>query len=543
RPLEVIEGPLMDGMNIVGDLFGEGKMFLPQVVKSARVMKRAVAYLTPYIEEEKSEGASASAGKVLLATVKGDVHDIGKNIVGVVMACNNFEVIDIGVMVPMEKILDEAEKHQVDMIGLSGLITPSLDEMVYIADEMEKRGMNLPLLIGGATTSRIHTAVKIAPKYKGTIVHVLDASKAVPVAQQLVSEDEEQVKDYGHKMRSEYDKLREGHLARQASKRYLNLEDARANKLLINWNNGVPPAPKQPGIHVFEDYSLAELARYIDWTPFFYTWEIKGKYPDILDHPEKGVEAKKLFSDAQAMLQQLIEEKWLTAKAIVGLFPANTVAHDDIEVYTDETRTEVRATFYNPRQQAEKKGSNSLSIADFCAPKATGRPDHVGAFAVTTGHGIERKIAEFEAAHDDYNSIMLKALADRLAEAFAERMHQRVRKEFWGYAPTEDLANKDLIRETYQGIRPAPGYPANPDHTEKLTLWELLDVEEKIGISLTESLAMYPTASVSGLYMGHPESRYFGIGKVTKEQIASLAERKGMAFEEMEKWMSAYLAY
>ncbi|MEL7194532.1 MAG: methionine synthase [Bacteroidota bacterium] len=543
RPLEVIEGPLMDGMNIVGDLFGEGKMFLPQVVKSARVMKRAVAYLTPYIEEEKSEGASTSAGKVLMATVKGDVHDIGKNIVGVVMACNNFEVIDIGVMVPMERILDEAEKHQVDMIGLSGLITPSLDEMVYIAEEMEKRGMNLPLLIGGATTSRIHTAVKIAPKYKGTIVHVLDASKAVPVGQQLVSEDRDQVAAFGQNIREEYNKLREGHLARQAKKRYLSLEEARANKYPINWDHGVPPAPKQAGVHVFEDYDLAELARYIDWTPFFYTWEIKGKYPDILDHPEKGAEAKKLFADAQYMLKQIIEEKWLTAKGIIGLFPANTVDQDDIEVYTDETRTEVQAKFFNPRQQAEKRGANSFSMADFCAPKETGRPDHIGAFAVTTGHGIEAKIAEFEAAHDDYNSIMLKALADRLAEAFAERMHQRVRKEFWGYAPTEDLSNKDLIRETYQGIRPAPGYPSNPDHTEKLTLWELLDIENKIGITLTESLAMYPTASVSGLYMGHPESKYFGIGKVTKEQIASLAERKGISFEEMEKWMSAYLAY
>jgi len=541
RPLHVIEGPLMDGMNIVGDLFGAGKMFLPQVVKSARVMKKAVAYLTPYIEAEKEGGESRAAGRVLLATVKGDVHDIGKNIVGVVMACNNFEVIDLGVMVPLEKILDEAEKKQVDMVGLSGLITPSLDEMVFVAEEMENRNMNLPLLIGGATTSRIHTSVKIHPKYSGPVVHVLDASKAVPVAQHLIGEDEEIRAQYIAKIDDEYDRMREGHARRQSEKKYLSLSDARKNKLRINWKNGVPPAPKKPGIHRFDDYPLEELIPYIDWTPFFYTWEIKGKYPDILDHPEKGSEAKKLFEDAQAMLKQIIDEQWLKARAIIGLFPANTVNDDDIEVYGEAG--EVVATFFNPRQQAEKKNAPSISMADYVAPKASGLKDHVGVFAVTTGVGIEKKLAEFEADHDDYGSILLKALADRLAEAFAERMHQRVRTEFWGYAKTENLSNQDLIRERYQGIRPAPGYPANPDHTEKITLWKLLDVEAQTGISLTDSLAMYPTASVSGLYLGHPDAKYFGIGKVTKEQIEDMARRKGYSVKEMERFMTANLSY
>ncbi len=541
RPLHVIEGPLMDGMNIVGDLFGAGKMFLPQVVKSARVMKKAVAYLTPYIEAEKGGGESRAAGRVLLATVKGDVHDIGKNIVGVVMACNNFEVIDLGVMVPLEKILDEAEKNQVDMVGLSGLITPSLDEMVFVAEEMEKRNMNLPLLIGGATTSRIHTSVKIHPKYSGPVVHVLDASKAVPVAQHLIGEDEEIRAQYIAKIDDEYDRMREGHARRQSEKKYLSLSDARKNKLRINWKNGVPPAPKKPGVHRFDDYPLEELIPYIDWTPFFYTWEIKGKYPDILDHPEKGSEAKKLFEDAQAMLKQIIDEQWLKARAIIGLFPANTVNDDDIEVY--DAAGEVMATFFNPRQQAEKKNTPSISMADYVAPKASGLKDHVGVFAVTTGAGIEKKLAEFEADFDDYKSILLKALADRLAEAFAERMHQRVRTEFWGYAKTENLSNQDLIRERYQGIRPAPGYPANPDHTEKITLWKLLDVEAQTGIRLTDSLAMYPTASVSGLYLGHPDAKYFGIGKVTKEQIEDMARRKGYSVKEMERFMTANLSY
>lgn len=543
RPLSVIEGPLMDGMNIVGDLFGAGKMFLPQVVKSARVMKKAVAYLTPYIEAEKEDGASSSAGKVLLATVKGDVHDIGKNIVGVVMACNNFDVVDLGVMVPLEKILDAAEEHQVDMIGLSGLITPSLDEMVFVAEEMQKRGMDLPLLIGGATTSRIHTAVKINPQYTGPVVHVLDASKAVPVAQHLIGEDDLARDTYTGEINAEYERMREGHLNRQREKRYFSLEDARANKFPINWNNGVPPKPKQPGIQVFEQYDLNELVPLIDWTPFFYTWEIKGKYPEVLSHPEKGAEAMKLYADAQRMLTQIIEEKWLEARAIIGLFPANTVNEDDIEVYTDESRESILATFYNPRQQAEKKGANSICLADFCAPKETAMPDHLGMFAVTAGIGIEKKIAEFEADHDDYSSIMLKALADRLAEAFAEHMHLRVRQEFWGYAPTESWSNSDLIREAYQGIRPAPGYPANPDHTEKLTIWKVLDVETQTGIRLTENLAMYPTASVSGLYFGHPEAKYFGIGKLQRDQVEDLAQRKGLALKEMERWLTANLAY
>ncbi|MCI4667607.1 MAG: methionine synthase [Bacteroidia bacterium] len=541
RPLEVIEGPLMDGMNVVGDLFGEGKMFLPQVVKSARVMKKAVAYLTPFIEAEKEGAASKSAGKILMATVKGDVHDIGKNIVGVVLACNNFEVVDLGVMVPMDRILDEAEKHQVDMIGLSGLITPSLDEMVYVAEEMEKRKIDMPLLIGGATTSRIHTSVKIAPQYNGPIVHVIDASKAVPVAQNLISQDDDSRNTFVNAVRAEYDKLREGHARRQAEKKYLSLEQARKNKLQLDWGKGVPQKPLKPGITAFEDFPLEELRDYIDWTPFFYTWEIKGKYPEILDHPEKGVEARKLFNDAQEMLQQIIDEKWLTAKAVIGLFRANTINDDDIAVY-DEGGKQV-CTFFNPRQQSEKRGAENIALADYIAPVSTALEDHIGAFAVTTGLGIESKIKEFEAKHDDYSSIMLKALADRLAEAFAEKMHQLVRTDYWGYAVKESFSNKELIREKYQGIRPAPGYPANPDHSEKRTLWELLDVEKHTGISLTDSLAMYPAASVSGLYFGHPESRYFGIGKLTREQIEDLAARKGLSIQEMERFLTANLAY
>ncbi|GAB4422856.1 MAG: methionine synthase [Bacteroidia bacterium] len=542
RPLDVIEGPLMDGMNIVGDLFGAGKMFLPQVVKSARVMKRAVAYLTPYLEAEKAANTRSGAGLLLLATVKGDVHDIGKNIVGVVMACNNYEVVDLGVMVPLEKILDTAAEIGADIIGLSGLITPSLDEMVYVAEEMERRGMKTPLLIGGATTSRIHTAVKIAPRYSGAVVHVLDASKAVPVVQQLMGQPEQR-QAYADAVRTEYDKLRAGHLARQQEKRYLALADARANKLAIDWSQGVPSAPLHPGIHVFDDYDLATLVPYIDWTPFFYTWELSGKYPDIFDHPEKGTEARKLFADAQAMLAQLISERWLQARAVVGLFAANSVEDDDIEVYADETRQQVIARWYNPRQQSEKQDAPSLCLADFVAPRGSGLSDHIGAFAVTTGIGIEERLAQFEAEHDDYSSILLKALADRLAEALAEHLHARVRRALWGYAADEALDNEALIREQYQGIRPAPGYPANPDHTEKRTLWQLLDVEKHTGITLTDSLAMYPTASVSGLYLAHPQSRYFGIGKITHEQVADLARRKGMDLGEMERWLGPILGY
>lgn len=542
RPLHVIEGPLMDGMNIVGDLFGSGKMFLPQVVKSARVMKKAVAYLLPYMEAEKEGQEASNAGKVLLATVKGDVHDIGKNIVGVVLACNNFEILDLGVMVPLEKILDTAQEENVDIIGLSGLITPSLDEMVYIAEEMTKRKMDTPLLIGGATTSRIHTAVKIAPKFRGPLVHVLDASRAVPVANNLLQEDEDQRGAYADEFQEEYDKLREGHLSRQSAKSYRSLEEARANKFQIDWDKGVAPSPIKPGITVFEDYDLAEIRELIDWTPFFYTWELKGRYPKILNDEKKGEEARKLFADANEMLDQIIVEKWLQAKAVIGLFPANTVNEDDVEVY-DENRAEVIANFFNLRQQAEKKGAPNISISDFLAPKETGLEDHMGGFAVTAGLGIEKKLAEFEADHDDYNSIMLKALADRLAEAFAELMHRRVRKEFWGYDTSENFSNEELIREAYKGIRPAPGYPANPDHTEKITLWDLLDVKENTGITLTENLAMYPTASVSGLYFSHPDSCYFGIGKITKEQVEEYAKRKGMSVEKMERWLGANLAY
>ncbi|MEL6194603.1 MAG: vitamin B12 dependent-methionine synthase activation domain-containing protein, partial [Bacteroidota bacterium] len=541
------EGPLMDGMNIVGDLFGEGKMFLPQVVKSARVMKKAVAYLLPFMEEEKAANGESSVrsgvGKVLMATVKGDVHDIGKNIVGVVLACNNFEVVDLGVMVPMDTILDKAVEEKVDIIGLSGLITPSLDEMVYIAEEMQKRNMNTPLLIGGATTSRIHTAVKIAPMYEGPVIHVLDASKSVPVAQQLIQGEEDDILTYTENVREEYDKLREGHQRRQREKSYYNLEQARANKFEVDWDQGLPTPPNKLGIKAFRNYDLAELSEYIDWTPFFYSWELKGRYPKIFDDPVKGEEAKKLFADAQAMLKQIIEEKWLTAHAVVGVFPANTVNEDDIEVYLDESQEDIIANFYNLRQQAAKSGGSNVCLSDFLAPKEYGICDYMGGFAVTVGEGIETKLEDFEAQHDDYSSIMLKALADRLAEAFAELMHKKVRREIWGYAADEQFENKDLIKEAYDGIRPAPGYPANPDHTEKITLFKLLDVEKHTGISLTENLAMYPASSVSGLYFAHPQSHYFGLGKITEEQVASYAERKGYTLAEMERWLSPYLAY
>ena len=544
KPLEVIEGPLMKGMNVVGDLFGEGKMFLPQVVKSARVMKKGVAYLLPYMEEEKAkEGdTSQNAGKILMATVKGDVHDIGKNIVGVVLACNNYEVIDMGVMVPMEQILDKAVEEQVQIIGLSGLITPSLDEMVYISEEMEKRKLNIPLLIGGATTSRIHTAVKIAPKYQGPVVHVLDASKCVPVAQKLLSDDQESRKGYIEEVKVTYTKFREGYHARQKSKSYRSLDEARANKFSIDWSKGVAPAPHEMGNTYFDDYPLSEIRPYIDWTPFFYTWELKGKFPNILEDPKKGEEARKLFKDAQDMLDRIIEEKWLQAKAVIGLYPAHSTGEDDIAVFSPDRSRQI-ATFFNPRQQRKKEGAPNISLADFVAPADTGLSDHIGGFAVTTGMGIEEKLKAFEADHDDYNSILLKALADRLAEAFAELMHQRVRTEFWGYAEQEAFSQEELIRESYRGIRPAPGYPANPDHSEKITLFQLLDVEQHTGISLTESLAMYPAASVSGLYFSHPESRYFGVGKITKEQVLDYANRKGISQVEVERWLTANLAY
>jgi 5-methyltetrahydrofolate--homocysteine methyltransferase len=547
RPLHVIEGPLMDGMNVVGDLFGAGKMFLPQVVKSARVMKQAVAYLQPFIEAEKEELleageealSSGAKGKILLATVKGDVHDIGKNIVGVVLACNNYEIIDLGVMVPTNKILDEAARHGVDIIGLSGLITPSLDEMVFVAREMERRGLNTPLLIGGATTSKTHTAVKIEPEYSGPVVHVLDASRSVTVVSSLLTEEEDVRSNYILDVRQDYARIREQRSGRTRSKRYLPLAEARKNKLQLDWDNYVPPVPAQPGIHVFDDYSLEELAAYIDWTPFFASWQLAGKFPAILDDEVVGKEATKLYHDAQAMLRQIIDEKWLQAKAVIGLFPANTIEDDLIAVYANEDRSEVLAELCHLRQQTQKApGRPNMSLADFLAPRASGRNDYLGAFAVTTGIGIEARVAAFEAEHDDYRAILLKALADRLAEAFAERLHARVRREFWGYAPDEELDNDQLIAEKYRGIRPAPGYPACPEHTEKGKLWALLGVEKHIGIRLTESYAMYPAASVSGWYFAHPDSKYFPVTGVQDDQVADYAARKGMTREEAERWLA-----
>lgn len=541
RPLDVIEGPLMDGMNVVGDLFGAGKMFLPQVVKSARVMKKAVAYLLPYIEAAKQEGTSSSAGRVLMATVKGDVHDIGKNIVGVVLGCNNYEVVDMGVMVPADKILDKAQEIGADIIGLSGLITPSLDEMAYVAAEMEARGMKTPLLIGGATTSRVHTAVKIAPKYSGPVVHVLDASRSVPVAGSLLSADNKA--DFIAGIQTEYEGLRQMHENKKTGKESISIDAARANRTPIEWNIDDLYTPKFTGTKVFEDYSLEELAKFIDWTPFFQTWELAGRFPAILEDEVVGAEATKLYADAKAVLQRIIDEKWLTAKAVIGIWPANAVG-DDIELYTDETRTTVLETIHTLRQQNKKApGQPNYALADFIAPKETGLPDYWGGFAVTAGIGIEKKLAEFEADHDDYNSIMLKALADRLAEAFAELMHLKVRKEFWGYAPNETLDNFALIDEQYQGIRPAPGYPACPDHTEKATLFKLLDATAKAEITLTESFAMYPTAAVSGMYFAHPQSKYFGLGKILKDQVEEYATRKGMDLKTVERWLSPVLGY
>jgi len=540
RPIEVIEGPLMDGMNVVGDLFGDGKMFLPQVVKSARVMKKAVAHLLPFIESEKTEGAQSN-GKILMATVKGDVHDIGKNIVAVVLQCNNFEVIDLGVMVPANKIIDAAKEHDVDIIGLSGLITPSLDEMVHMAKEMQRNGFDIPMMVGGATTSKAHTAVKIDKNYEHPTVWVKDASRAVGVAQNLISEDLKN--DFVESLKEEYETVRVNHAGRRAQIKWLNMEQARNNKVAIDWKKFQPTEPSFTGLKTFDDYSLEELRDYIDWTPFFHTWELKGRYPKIFDDAEKGSEAKKLFDDAQAMLDKIINEKWLSARAVIGLFPANAI-DDDIEVYTDNTRSEVKTVFHNLRQQQEKPpGKPNLCLTDFIAPKGTGLNDYIGGFAVTAGIGIDEKVAEFEADHDDYNSIMLKALADRLAEAFAECMHLRVRKEFWGYAQDESLSNQDLIKETYQGIRPAAGYPASPDHTEKDILWRLLDAENMAGITLTESKAMLPTAAVSGLYYAHPEASYFAVSKINRDQVEEYAKRKGMTVAEAERWLSPNLGY
>ena len=545
RPLDVIEGPLMDGMNVVGDLFGSGKMFLPQVVKSARVMKKAVAYLIPYIEKEKEESNDTrEAGKVLMATVKGDVHDIGKNIVGVVLGCNNYNVIDLGVMVSSEKILQTAIDVKADVIGLSGLITPSLDEMVHVAKEMERKGLQIPLLIGGATTSKIHTAVKIEPNYSGTTVHVLDASRSVPVVSNLINPDKKIKDKFLSEVKDEYKKIRQNHLKKKTTKKYLTIEDARKNRLKINWEKSDIKKPEVLGITLLKDYPLSDLKKFIDWTPFFLTWEIKGKYPAIFSNQKYGDTAKKLFEDANILLEKIISEKLLTANGVLGLFPANSVGCEDIEIYSDDTRKGVKRILHTIRSQ-EKKTDNlpNLALADFIAPKESGIKDYIGAFAVTAGIGIEKMAAKFEKDHDDYSSIMAKALADRLAEAFAEHLHELVRKKYWGYAPEETFNNEDLIKENYRGIRPAPGYPSQPDHTEKLIIFDLLKTEDNTSIKLTENMAMYPAASVSGLYFAHPEAKYFNVGKIGQDQIHDYHRRKGLSLEEVEKWLRPILNY
>ncbi|MCC5851438.1 MAG: methionine synthase [Alkalimonas sp.] len=536
KPLHVIEGPLMDGMNVVGDLFGEGKMFLPQVVKSARVMKKAVAYLQPYIEQEKSGGSAQ--GKILLATVKGDVHDIGKNIVGVVLQCNNFEVIDLGVMVPCAKLLQVAKDENVDVIGLSGLITPSLDEMVHVAKEMQRLGFELPLLIGGATTSKVHTAVKIEPHYPHGVVYVPNASRSVSVVQSLISKIGKA--DYLARIQSEYQTVREQHQRSRPGQRMLSLEQARANKFSLDLSK-VAAAPKKPGVHLWQDVDLQPLRDYIDWTPFFMTWQLSGKYPQILNHAEVGMEARKLFADANAMLDTMIAEKRIQGKAVFGLFPANSEG-DDIVVYTDESRTVERCRLHQLRQQLQLRNNIPNScLSDFIAPVGSGVADYVGAFAVSTGFGADEFAAEFAAAHDDYNSILVKALADRLAEALAEYLHLCIRRDYWGYAADENLDNDQLIRELYQGIRPAPGYPACPEHTEKGTLWQLLDVEAQTGMQLTESFAMWPGAAVSGWYLAHPDSKYFAVSKIGRDQLADYAARKGWSEQEAESWLAPNL--
>ncbi len=531
QPLEVIEGHLMTGMNVVGDLFGSGKMFLPQVVKSARVMKKAVAHLTPYIEASKDKNSKA-AGKILMATVKGDVHDIGKNIVSVVLACNNYEIVDLGVMVPPEKIINKAKEEQVDIIGLSGLITPSLDEMVFLAKEMERQNFNVPLLIGGATTSKAHTAVKIDPMYSHSVVHVNDASRAVTVVGDLLHKDSE---NYKKSIKLDYESFREKFLNRGKQKEYLSLEEARKNKLQIDWNPSDVKKPSQLGIQVLEDVDLNLLRDYIDWTPFFRSWDLHGKYPDILKDEVVGEHATDLFKDAQVMLQRIFDEKLLKAKAVFGLFPANQINGDDIKVVTKGEE----AIFRTLRQQSKKReGVPNIALADFIAPKESGIEDYIGCFCVSTGFGAQELAETFEKEHDDYNSIMVKALADRLAEAFAEYLHKEVRTNYWGYTDDEQLDNTALIAEQYQGIRPAPGYPACPDHLEKLTIWELLDVEKNIGVTLTESLAMWPAASVSGYYFAHPQAKYFGLGKITQDQVADFANRKQITLEKAQKWLA-----
>lgn len=536
KAIEVIEVNLMAGMNVVGDLFGSGKMFLPQVVKSARVMKKAVAYLLPFIEAQK-DGKSSSAGKVLMATVKGDVHDIGKNIVAVVLGCNNFEIIDLGVMVPPEKIIQVAVEHNVDIIGLSGLITPSLDEMVYLAKELDKLNIKIPIMIGGATTSRAHTAVKIAPEYKETVVHVNDASRAVTVASNLLQAETKE--GYVKAIREEYDKLRDGYLNRSRDKNFHSIEDARKNKLKLDWDNFTPVKPNFIGTKTVE-VELSELVDFIDWTPFFNSWELYGKYPAILTDEIVGEQATNLFADAQEMLQQIVSEKWLTAKGILGIFPANTINDDDIELTTDNRQP---ITFLTLRQQSQKTaGAPNIALADFIAPKDSGKQDYIGCFCVTTGFGVDEKAAEFEKQLDDYNSILVKALGDRFAEAFAEYLHLQVRKEIWGYALDENLSNQDLISEEYAGIRPAPGYPACPDHLEKPTIWKLLNVEQEIGVKLTESMAMWPASSVSGYYFANPQSKYFGLGKIKEDQVIDYAKRRGISTEMASKWLAPNIA-
>jgi 5-methyltetrahydrofolate--homocysteine methyltransferase len=542
RPLDVIEGPLMAGMNVVGDLFGSGKMFLPQVVKSARVMKKAVAYLLPYMEAEQAKNQTKEpAGRIVMATVKGDVHDIGKNIVGVVLQCNGYEVIDLGVMTPAQRILDVAREKGANIIGLSGLITPSLDEMCHVASEMERQGFDIPLLIGGATTSRVHTAVKIDPNYRrGQTVYVSDASRAVGVASNLLSKTANA--DFVANIRKEYEEVARNHAAQRAPGRRLSLADARANKLKIDWSKYAPPTPTFMGVRSYENYDLAELARYIDWTPFFQTWELVGKYPSIFEDDKYGSAARNLFADAQKMLAKIVDEKWLNARAAFGFFPANVQGEDDVVVFGDQERKSPIATLHTLRQQMSRDSAKpNLALADFIAP--SGVPDYIGAFVVTAGHGEEEHIKRFEADKDDYSAILLRALADRLAEAFAERLHERVRREFWAYAPDENLTNEQLVAETYRGIRPAPGYPAQPEHTEKGTLFKLLDAEARAGVQLTESFAMWPGSSVSGFYFSHPESRYFGVGKIEKDQVEDYARRKCWALAEAERWLAPILNY
>jgi len=539
EPLEVIEGPLMDGMNTVGDLFGEGKMFLPQVVKSARVMKKAVAYLQPFIEAQKSE-ASQKAGKVLIATVKGDVHDIGKNIVSVVLACNNYEIIDLGVMVPPEVIIQRAVEEEVDVIGLSGLITPSLDEMVYVTKELARLNIEIPLLIGGATTSKAHTAVKIAPVTKAPVIHVNDASRAVGVVSNLLQKEKREA--YTLQIRTEYENFKAKFLARGTTKEYISLVQAQANSYRLDWTNFEAKRPNHLGVYTLHSLELEKLVPFFDWTPFFRSWDLHGKYPTLLNDAVVGTQAQALFEDAQRMLEKIVAEKWITAKARFGIFPVNSVG-DDIEIYTDEKRVKLLGKWITLRQQLKKtKGQANLALADFIAPKALGKIDYMGAFCVSTGFGTEEKAKAFEAEHDDYSSIMVKALSDRFAEAFAEYLHHQIRTNYWGYAAQEGLTNEELIAEKYQGIRPAPGYPACPDHLEKKTLWNLLEVEKTIGVSLTESLAMWPASSVSGYYFAHPESRYFGLGKIKEDQLIAYSKRRGIALEEARKWLNPILA-